>query len=427
MEYFEYVVIALIAVLIAAVAALIVAVIRLGKAKGSGDVKSVENRLTAEAGAIKATVTAANEATAKALQAGMTATNEQVIERVKEMARVNEQRIGEMKVQLGTSLKEMKEELERSLTRVREDNARQLESIRGTVDEKLTKTLEEKLTLSFKNVSDSLDKLYKNLGELKSLDTGISDLNKMLNGVKTRGNWGEMSLEALLQEILIPQQYEKQSRMGRRVKEAVDFAIILPGAKDDRVYLPIDSKFPAEDFLRMADALIEGKTEEYKQSRDALARAVKSQAISIKNKYIAPPATTDFAIMYLPVESLYAEVLRIDGLMESLQRDYRVVVAGPTNIAALLNSLRMGFRTLQVQKNSVEVFKILVGFRKDFETFLNEINRARTQMETVQNTLDKAAQRTDIIKKKLAKTEGIEGDFDDGTGSGAPAGLPPLI
>ena len=211
------------------------------------------------------------------------------------------------------------------------------------------------------------------------------------------------------------------------MKEAVDFAIILPGAKDDRVYLPIDSKFPAEDFLRMADALIEGKTEEYKLSRDALARAVKSQAISIKNKYIAPPATTDFAIMYLPVESLYAEVLRIDGLMESLQRDYRVVVAGPTNIAALLNSLRMGFRTLQVQKNSVEVFKILVGFRKDFETFLTEINRARTQMETVQNTLDKAAQRTDIIKKKLAKTEGIESDFDDGTGSGAPAGLPPLI
>lgn len=427
MEHFEYVVIALIAVLIAAVAALIIAVIRLGKARGSGDVKSVENRLAAEAGAIKATVTAANDATAKALQAGMTATNEQVIERVKEMARVNEQRIGEMKVQLGTSLKEMKEELERSLTRVREDNARQLESIRGTVDEKLTKTLEEKLTLSFKNVSDSLDKLYKNLGELKSLDTGISDLNKMLNGVKTRGNWGEMSLEALLQEILIPQQYEKQSRMGRRVKEAVDFAIILPGAKDDRVYLPIDSKFPAEDFLRMADALIEGKTEEYKLSRDALARAVKSQAISIKNKYIAPPATTDFAIMYLPVESLYAEVLRIDGLMESLQRDYRVVVAGPTNIAALLNSLRMGFRTLQVQKNSVEVFKILSGFRKDFETFLNEINRARTQMETVQNTLEKAAQRTDIIKKKLAKTEGIEGDFDEGTGSGAPAGLPPLI
>lgn len=427
MEYFEYVVIALIAVLIAAVAILTVAVIKLGRSKGGGDVKSVENRLTAEAGAIKATVTAANEATAKALQAGMTATNEQVIERVKEMARTNEQRIGEMKVQLGTSLKEMKEELERSLTRVREDNARQLESIRGTVDEKLTKTLEEKLTLSFKNVSDSLDKLYKNLGELKSLDTGISDLNKMLNGVKTRGNWGEMSLEALLQEILIPQQYEKQSRMGRRVKEAVDFAIILPGAKDDRVYLPIDSKFPAEDFLRMADALIEGKTEEYKLSRDALARAVKSQAISIKNKYIAPPATTDFAIMYLPVESLYAEVLRIDGLMESLQRDYRVVVAGPTNIAALLNSLRMGFRTLQVQKNSVEVFKILSGFRKDFETFLTEINRARTQMETVQNTLEKAAQRTDIIKKKLAKTEGIEGDFDDGTGSGAPAGLPPLI
>lgn len=427
MDNFEYIVIALVAVLIAAVAILTVAVIKLGRSKGGGDVKSVENRLTAEAEAIKATVTAANDATAKALQAGMTATNEQVIERVKEMARTNEQRIGEMKLQLGTSLKEMKEELERSLTRVREDNAKQLESIRGTVDEKLTKTLEEKLTLSFKNVSDSLDKLYKNLGELKSLDTSLTDLNKMLNGVKTRGNWGEMSLEALLQEILIPQQYEKQSRMGRRVKEAVDFAIILPGAKDDKVYLPIDSKFPAEDFLRMADALNEGNAEEYKMSRDSLARTVKSQAISIKNKYIAPPSTTDFAIMYLPVESLYAEVLRIDGLAESLQRDYRVVVAGPTNIAALLNSLRMGFRTLQVQKNSVEVFKILVGFRKDFETFLTEINRARTQMETVQNTLDKAAQRTDIIKKKLAKTEGIESDFDDGTGSGAPAGLPPLI
>lgn len=421
-----YIAIALNAVLLVAVAALIVITLRLSRAKGEGGSQDVIRKLDSQAEAIKATVTVASDATAKALQSGMSATNEQVIERVKEMARTNEQRIGEMKEQLGTSLREMKEELERSLGKVRDDNAKQLESIRGTVDEKLTKTLDEKLTLSFQRVADSLDKLYKNLGELKSLDTSLTDLNKMLNGVKTRGNWGEMALEALLEEILVPQQYEKQSRMGRRTKDAVDFAIVLPGTKDDRVYLPIDSKFPVEDFVRMGDALLEGNAESYRQSRQALASAIKTQAISIKNKYIAPPNTTDFAIMYLPVESLYAEVLHIDGLAEGLQREYRVVVAGPTNIAALLNSLRMGFRTLQVQKNSVEVFKILAGFRKDFEIFIGDIERARSQMDTVQNTLGKAAQRTEIIRKKLAKTDGFEDDLDEGESSGTKA-LPPLI
>ncbi len=361
---------------------------------------------------IKESFMMTNDATTRALMSGVSATNEQVVSGVKELSRSNEIRLKEMKDELQVGLKEMKIELSDALNKVREDNNAQLDRIRGTVDEKLTKTLDERLQVSFKNVSDSLDKVYKNLGELKTLDTGLNELTKMLSNTKTRGNWGELSLEIILQDILVPSQYERQSKMGRRITAGedrlVDFAIILPGTKDDKVYLPIDSKFPVADFIRMKDAVAEGKIDEYNIAKRAFATRIKHEAVSIKDKYINPPQTTDFAVMFLPVESLYAEVLSIDGLAEQIQKDYRVMIAGPSNITAFLNSLRLGFRTLKIQKDSRQVYDILTTFRKSFNIFVSDLQKAQEQVQRVQSTLETAQKRTETIQKKLDKTEGLE-------------------
>ena len=339
--------------------------------------------------------------------------NEQVLGNVKAQSEANEKRIGEMKEELRRSLNQMKEELGTALDKVRDDNAVQLEKIRGTVDEKLSRTLNERLEASFKNVSDSLDKLYKNLGELKSLDNAVSDLNKTLAGVKTRGNWGELSLESLLSDMLTAEQYERQSSMGRRTKEMVDFAVVLPGTKEGgKVYLPIDSKFPVEDFQRMNAAFDEGDSEGYNRLRREFENSIKRQASSIKQKYISPPNTTDFAIMYLPMESLYAEVLRLPGLAEEMQTKHRVIIAGPTNAAALLNSLRLGFRTLQIQKNSGEVFKILVGFKKQFDSFREILAKMSDHIDRARKSVFDAENKTEQIQKALSRAEGLSIEND---------------
>ncbi len=391
------------------------------------DTKALEDKLSSSLdGAtrnLRDSFMLASDGMTKTLMVGLNNTNEQVVNNVRELARNNEVRLKEMKEELSRGLKEMKEELSASLNKVREDNQTSLERIRGTVDEKLTKTLDERLQVSFKNVSDSLDKVYKNLGELKTLDTGLTELTKMLSNTKTRGNWGELSLENLLQDTLVSGQYERQSKMGRRVSgddKLVDFAIVLPGTKDDKVYLPIDSKFPVTDFMRMKEHVASGDITAYESAKKSLALRIKQEAISIKNKYINPPLTTDFAILFLPVESLYAEVLSIDGLVEQIQQEQRVMIAGPTNITAFLNSMRLGFRTLKIQKDSRQIFDILTAFRKDFGTFVEDIARAQNQMETVQNTLNKAHKRTEIIQKKLDKTEGLSLPEDG-------ENLPPLI
>lgn len=408
------IVLVVVALLLLVNVAILLAVKKSKKQEVIFDTRELENKIGATLdGAsknIKESFMMTNDATTKALMSGVSATNEQVVGGVKELSRSNEVRLKEMKDELQSGLKEMKVELSEALNKVREDNNTQLDKIRGTVDEKLTKTLDERLQVSFKNVSDSLDKVYKNLGELKTLDTGLNELTKMLSNTKTRGNWGELSLESILQDILIPSQYERQSKMGRRVAEdkMVDFAIILPGTKDDKVYLPIDSKFPVTDFMRMKEAVAEGKIEEYNIAKKALAARIKHEAVSIKDKYINPPQTTDFAVMFLPVESLYAEVLSIDGLAEQIQKDYRVMIAGPSNITAFLNSLRLGFRTLKIQKDSRQVYDILTTFRKSFNIFVADIQKAQEQVQRVQSTLENAQKRTETIQKKLDKTEGLE-------------------
>lgn len=386
------------------------------KKKGSKvnfDTQELEGKIThsldSTAKGIKENFMMTNEATTRALFGGLKSTTDQVVDNVKELSRNNELRLSEMKQELQVGLKDMKAELTSSLNKVREDNTVQLEKIRGTVDEKLTKTLDERFQESFKSVLESLDKVYKNLGELKTLDTGLNELTRMLSGSKTRGNWGELSLEGILSDVLVPSQYETQSKMGRRVQsdKVVDFAIILPGAKDDKVYLPIDAKFPVADFIRMKDALGEGRISDYQNAKKALSATIKHQAVAIKDKYISPPNTTDFAVMFLPIESLYAEVISIDGLVERIQDEYKVLIAGPNNITAFLNSLRLGFRTLKIQKESREIYKVLEDFKKSFTKFVGDLEKAQDHLIIAQRTIDDAKGRTRKIQEKLSKTEGI--------------------
>lgn len=430
METLLIISIVLSALCLAAVAALAIALIR-RKTSAGGNLNDSESRIRDDIKLLKenvsATVSAQSDTLNKSVKTFVDTfelsqnranetvkqLNEQVLGNVKAQSEANEKRIGEMKEELRRSLNQMKEELGTALDKVREDNAVQLEKIRGTVDEKLSRTLNERLEASFKNVSDSLDKLYKNLGELKSLDNAVSDLNKTLAGVKTRGNWGELSLESLLSDMLTAEQYERQSSMGRRTKEMVDFAVVLPGTKEGgKVYLPIDSKFPVEDFQRMNAAFEEGDSEGYNRLRREFENSIKRQASSIKQKYISPPNTTDFAIMYLPMESLYAEVLRLPGLAEEMQTKHRVIIAGPTNAAALLNSLRLGFRTLQIQKNSGEVFKILVGFKKQFDSFREILAKMSDHIDRARKSVFDAENKTEQIQKALSRAEGLSIEND---------------
>lgn len=336
-----------------------------------------------------------------ALVSGINSTLNAVMENVKTISTTNEQRILEVRTQV-----------EKNLTEIRADNEKQLTAMREVVEEKLTKTVNERISATFTTINQRLDEVNKGLGELQSLSGGVNDLKKVLTNVKTRGVWGEVSLANILEGILTQEQYVTQYNVtGRRRGDdsgLVDFAIVLPGRKDgERVFLPIDAKFPSEDYQRLLDASEKGDAAGVDAAAKALAAAVKRQARSIRDNYINPPQTTDFAVMYLPTEGLYAEVIRNAGLAEELQGQLKVIPAGPTTITALINSLQLGFRTLAVQKSSREVFDLLMKFKKDFEQFANQITRAQGQIEGVNKILDEASRRNDMIMKKLNKAEGL--------------------
>lgn len=361
-----------------------------------------------EAQKTRDTVELSSRASGDALFKGVQATNSQVLDTVKAMSDNSAEKIAAMREELQKSLAEMSGNIQASMKEVREENTAKLNEIRGVVDEKLGKTLNERLQQSFELVTKQLESVNKGLGEMQSLSTGMNDLKKVLGGVKSRGSWGEVSLESLLAEILAPTQYRRQFPIGQEnnEKRQVDFAVVLPGLNDNQeVILPVDSKFPIEDFAKMEDAAERGDNAEYLVCRKALRERVKKFAGDISSKYINVPKTTDFAIMYLPIESLYAEILRMDGLQEELQDRWRVVPAGPTNFAALLNSLRMGFKTVQIQKYSNEMVGLLKAFTKDFNTFVDNIATAQKQVDTVQKTLSTASKRTEIIQKKLTRVE----------------------
>jgi DNA recombination protein RmuC len=291
---------------------------------------------------------------------------------------------------------------------MQEDNSRKLEQMRSVVDEKLQSTLEKRLGDSFKQVSERLEQVYKGLGEMRSLATGVGDLKKVLTNVKTRGTWGEIRLSHILEQILTPDQYEVNVATKKGSNERVEFAIKLPGQgadKDKVVWLPIDSKFPQEDYQRLLDAQEAADKARAEISVKNLEVRVKAEAKAIRQKYIDPPNTTDFGIMFLPVEGLYAEVLRRPGLCDSLQRDYRIVVTGPTTLAALLNSLQMGFRTLAIEKRSSEVWELLGAVKTQFSKFGEVLAKTKKKLQEASNTIDQAEVRTRVISRKLSKVQ----------------------
>ena len=299
--------------------------------------------------------------------------------------------------------------VEQRLELLRTDNAQKLEQMRTTVDEKLHATLEQRLGESFKLVSDRLEQVHKGLGEMQTLATGVGDLKRVLTNIKTRGTWGEVQLENLLEQMLTSAQYEKNvvTRPGRA--ERVEFAIRLPGRGETRTpcWLPIDAKFPLEDFQRLQDAQDRSDAVAVELFGKALEDRVKKQARDIREKYVESPHTTDFALLYLPVESLYAEVLRRPGLADLIQRESQVTLAGPTTLAAILNSLQMGFRTLAIEQRSEEVWRLLGAIKTDFVTFGDLLAKTKKQLDTVSNTLGDAEVRTRAIERKLRGVEAL--------------------
>lgn len=305
-------------------------------------------------------------------------------------------------------LESVRTTVEGRLKEIQEDNSRQLDRMRATVDEKLQGTLERRLGESFKQVSERLEQVHKGLGEMQTLASGVGDLKKALTNVKTRGGWGEIQLEALLEEILAPEQFERNVRMNEASGEVVEFAIKLPGRGDgdkDAVWLPIDAKFPIEDYQRLVEAQERADMEALEASSKMLMSRIKGCARDICEKYICPPRTTDFGIMFLPTEGLYAEVVRRSGLVESIQRECRVVIAGPTTFAALLNSLQMGFRTLAIQKRSSEVWKLLGAVKTEFGKFGDVLDGVKKKLEQATNTMDGAARRSRAIERKLRSVQ----------------------
>lgn len=322
-------------------------------------------------------------------------------------AQSTQQGLADVKQSTAKSISDLRLANAESIKEMKQDNAAQLDKMRQTVDEKLSATLEQRFNQSFKIVNDRLEEINRTFGELQNLQTGVNDLNRIFKNVKTRGTWGEVSLESLLSQILAPEQYAKQVRIKRGSEDMVDFVIRMPGKTDEEVWLPVDAKFPVEDYARLVEASEKGDPDGVESASKALAQRVKAEAMSIRDKYIAPPKTTDFAIMYLPTESLYAEVLRREGLVEDIQNKFRIVVCGPTTIAALLNSLQMGFKSVAIEKRSTEIGKLLQGFMTDFAMFTKLLQQTGDKIDGVRKTLENAEKRTMIIGKKLNKINSI--------------------
>lgn len=306
------------------------------------------------------------------------------------------------------SLEKIRSVFDMRIKELQEGNERKLDEMRKTVDEKLHDTLEKRLGESFKLVSDRLDAVHKGLGEMQGLASGVGDLKRVLTNVKARGTWAEVQLGALLDQILTPDQFGKNIAVKEGSSERVEFAIRLPGAKDEvdgHVWLPIDSKFPQEDYVRLQEASDKGDPVAVQSAIDALSRRVRSEAKMISDKYISPPQTTDFAILFLATEGLYSEILRQPALVEELQRMFRVVVAGPTTLVAILSSLRMGFQTLAIEKRASEVWKVLAAVKTEFGKFEEVLAKVKKQLHAASKTIDDTGVRTRAIERTLRVVE----------------------
>ncbi|MGF6766607.1 DNA recombination protein RmuC [Paraburkholderia sp. GAS33] len=314
---------------------------------------------------------------------------------------------------------EIRTTIEQRLKDIETNNATKLEEMRRTVDEKLHATLEQRLGESFKQVSDRLEQVHRGLGEMQTLAAGVGDLKKVLTNVKTRGTWGEVQLEALLEQLLTADQYAKNVATVPKSADRVEFAIRLPGRQDPEgvavpVWLPIDAKFPREDYERLIEAQERADPVAVEEASRALEGRIRAEARAISEKYVAPPHTTDFALLFLPTEGLYAEVLRRPGLTDTLQRDYRVTIAGPTTLTALLNSLQMGFRTLAIEKRSSEVWQVLGAVKTEFGKFGDVLAKTKSQLETVTRSIEAAETRTRMMNRKLRDVEALPGEQASG-------------
>jgi DNA recombination protein RmuC len=308
------------------------------------------------------------------------------------------------------SLEQVRKTLETKLTELQADNSAKLETMRKTVDEKLHATLELRLGESFRLVSERLEQVHKGLGEMQALAGDVGDLKRVLSNVKTRGTWGEVQLGALLEQIFVPDQYAQNVEVVSGSRERVEFAIRLPGSNvnpDIPMWLPIDAKFPREDYERLAAAQESADAVAAEIAAKALEARIRMEAKTIRQKYISPPATTDFAILFLPTEGLYAEVIRRPGLLDDLQRDFRVVLAGPTTLIAVLSSLQMGFRTLAIEKRSSEVWQLLGAVKTEFGKFGDMLAKTKKQLETAANTIGAAQSKSRTIERKLKGIESL--------------------
>lgn len=322
------------------------------------------------------------------------------------------QRLAELSQRNQQSIGEMRATLEEQLKTLQAGNEHKLEQMRATVDEKLQSTLNTRLDSSFKLVSERLEQVQRGLGEMQQLATGVGDLKRVLTNVKNRGSWGEVQLENILEQTLTAEQYARGVKLHPDGGEMVDFAVRLPGrqAHDAPVWLPIDSKFPREDYERLLDAQEAGDADAVRTAGNQLEKALRIQARSIGEKYIVPPHTTDFAVMFLPTEGLYAEAVRRAGLTDALQREHRVVIAGPTTVTALLNSLQMGFRTLAIEQRSSEVWGLLGAVKSEFGKFAGILEKAEKQINTVGKSLGDASRKTRTIERKLRGVESLSTD-----------------
>ena len=331
--------------------------------------------------------------------------------RLEKLTDENNHNLNTIRDRLSSTSGEISKTLIEGMDKIVQSNEKKLDEMRTTVDEKLQTTLEKRINSAFEQVTTSLAEVQKRFGEMTELSNQVSNLNKSFMNVKTRGTWGEVALENLLSQMLAPEQYEKQYMLSKKSTERVDFVVKLPGKLDkDTVLLPIDSKFPIEDYNRLVDATDKGTLEDMQIAQKALKNSVKEMAKSISEKYIQIPTTTDFAVMYLPTEGLYSEIVKDPELTNELRTKYKVLPCGPTVLAAMLNSFNMGFQTLKIQKNSGEIAKILIQFQKDFGKFTELLTKMKNNAESVVKSIDAVDKRRGLIEDRLSKVGKIAGD-----------------
>jgi DNA recombination protein RmuC len=357
------------------------------------------------------------------LQSSQERTDRSVREEIAQFRAETKMGAHQERAELTVSLKSFSDSVEQKmavvdekLKQIQEDNTRQLDRMRETVDEKLQSTLDKRLSESFKQVSERLEQVHQGLGDMRTLATGVGDLKKVLTNVKARGTWGEVQLGALLEEILAPEQYAKNVKIHEHSNDFVEFAIKLPGqgdANSDPLWIPVDAKFPVEDYQRLLDAQEKSDTVAADDAVRQLEASIKKAARDISQKYLAPPKTTDFGIMFLPFEGLYAEIIRRTTLVQLLQREYHIVVTGPTTFAAILNSLQMGFRSLAIQKRSSEVWNVLGEVKTEFGKFGDLLDAVHKKLVHATDSMDDVRKRSRAIQRKLRTVQELPGASPD--------------